>query len=405
MLWSDLDEVTLEDLQGLCEGAPETQSLEFKQQLPPATPEGRQELMKDLCAMANADGGDVVYGIAEAKGQASALKPLTGELPDATKRRVHATLDAIEPRIPGVKTRTIPAEGGHFLVIRVPASLEGPHSYKVDGGARRFVIRNGTSTSDLTMDQLRAAFDRSSSLLDKARSFFEERIHLAERQNRLNMPDGPNAVCVWAPVGGLRGRVSVDIAEQHKNDTLWHPPRVGASIDRMMNLDGLLVTALAGGKERARIQVFRNGCLEGLLSVGSEHQEVLRIPSGVVARWFRDVAWLAVYRSRELGVTGACVFKCALLRIQGYAFAVKVDWAEELRTIDLNSVPLPEVWIEAVEDLEAIEQLDELLRPSLDVLWQAFNFDRCPHYTADGRWCLDVGPAWAPKSSKKPNAA
>jgi len=45
----------------------------------------KAEFLKDVCAFANADGGDLIYGIDEEDGKASALTPITGRL---TPRRV-----------------------------------------------------------------------------------------------------------------------------------------------------------------------------------------------------------------------------------------------------------------------------------------------------------------------------
>ena len=58
-----IDEQTL---QRFCaDQTPESMTLEFKQELPGRSEKDRMEFLKDVVALANAAGGDVIYGIAE----------------------------------------------------------------------------------------------------------------------------------------------------------------------------------------------------------------------------------------------------------------------------------------------------------------------------------------------------
>ena len=50
---------------------------------------------------------------------------------------------------------------------------------------------------------------------------------------------------------------------------------------------------------------------------------------------------------------------------------------------DRPNLILPDVLI---EQLAAVTDPDEIARPLLDTLWQAFGGDRCMLYTPEGRW-------------------
>ena len=97
-------EITESILQEACrERWPESQTLDFKRELPSLDPGGRTDFLKDVCAFANADGGDLVYGVAEQGGAASKPVPVNGESPDALRRRLIQILDGrIEPGVNGV---------------------------------------------------------------------------------------------------------------------------------------------------------------------------------------------------------------------------------------------------------------------------------------------------------------
>lgn len=78
--------------------------------------------MKDVCALANAGGGDIIYGIEERDGAASQLKPITQEAQDALQRRLSQVLD--DPRITGIEFVHVPASSGYVTVLRVPGSFD-----------------------------------------------------------------------------------------------------------------------------------------------------------------------------------------------------------------------------------------------------------------------------------------
>lgn len=110
---------------------PETQTLEFKALLPLNDEDARQEFRKDVCALANAEGGDLVFGISEKIGRANAVLAIAGVDIDATKRRLRQILESkVEPRIHGIQFHAAPiSSGGFVLVLRIPSSYEGPHRF------------------------------------------------------------------------------------------------------------------------------------------------------------------------------------------------------------------------------------------------------------------------------------
>lgn len=89
MLLESLDQLNADLLRKLCDDqCPESDTLDFKRDLPGGLDKDKQELLKDVCSLANTDGGDLVYGIEEKAGAAAVLKPIASELADAAKRRI-----------------------------------------------------------------------------------------------------------------------------------------------------------------------------------------------------------------------------------------------------------------------------------------------------------------------------
>ena len=390
MLTLRLTEVTEAYLQNLYDDkTPESASLEFKQELPSATPEGRLEQMKDVCALANADGGDLIYGIAEVKATASKLMPITSEKPDAARRRMTSVLDLIEPRIQGIQIQPLESSSaGFFLMVRVPASFNGPHSSLRDDHLRRFVMRNGSSTTDMSMDQIRTAFDRTASLADRARSFIDGRLALiAERKTWRPLPAGPIATAIWVPLSGVAGRTSIDIAALSNtyNQLAFQEWR---SISRTMNLDGLVVFP-GGTRDEVGVgftQVFRTGPMLAVRSAARLATAGTSIPSTVVTKFYREAIAKFSKESNRLGLSGPAIVKCALMHVDGYTLGVGGDWDGYVASADRPDISLPEAWVDAIENVTTDSQINAIVQPMMDVLWQAFDVERCHEFALDGAW-------------------
>jgi Putative DNA-binding domain len=182
MLADQLDKIDENLLNQVCtEHWDETPTLEFKAVLPQPAPDDKpkQEFLKDVAALANAGGGDIVYGISEINGKANALLPIkeAAHPVDATRRRLGQWLESgVEPRISGTELYPVRlASGDYILVVRVPASFQRPHRSKA-GAHWQWPVRSGTHTADLTYPQLRDAFDRDATLGERARRFRDERL-------------------------------------------------------------------------------------------------------------------------------------------------------------------------------------------------------------------------------------
>src|SRR3954468_18657087 len=122
MLNKSIDSITEADLQSLVtEGRREDTQLEFKLTVPGNSDDEKKEFLKDVSAMANAQGGDIIYGIredksnAEDEGKAAEVVGITGVSIDATKLWMSELItSSIEERLIGVRIQEIPLATGGF---------------------------------------------------------------------------------------------------------------------------------------------------------------------------------------------------------------------------------------------------------------------------------------------------
>jgi hypothetical protein len=387
MLSSNLDDLNEPLLQQLCkERCPESGTLDFKARLPNTSDKDKSEFLKDVCALANAEGGDLVYGIDAVGGSANTVIPISTETSDAAHRRLGQVLDAgVEPRLNGIQFHPVGVSGGYVLVVRVPPSFVGPHRYLFNNHSR-FVMRIGTHTSELTYDQLRAAFDRTATLYDRALSFRDERLQaILNKHTWRPMVDGPLCVLHLIPLLSMSGRRSVDVQSIYADyGALMFDDWGGAS--RSFNLDGIVVHPPYDGKGLlAYTQVFRSGALEAVHFGGSSFSQTQRaIPSTMVTKFYRDAIAKSVAAAKRFGYSGPAIIGAALLRVEGFELAVGGAYNLLNSTYaDRPQLQLPEAWVESIE---SVQDVDVIARPLMDVLWQAFGLERCLDYTQEGVW-------------------
>jgi hypothetical protein len=210
ILRKPLDAVTLSDLDDLIRvAARETGELEFKGALPfaptkgqPATADrwiekgdrigdyARDQVLSEIVAFANADGGTLVLGLHETKDEPRRAERLEA-LPrceDLAKRFLDATEDVIEPRLPSINVRAVLAsdDGSGYVLMRVGKSLAGPHRLAT---TREFYVRRGERSARMSVREIT---DRTLELArtgDRIEAVFAQRRELGAEVYKTLMRD------------------------------------------------------------------------------------------------------------------------------------------------------------------------------------------------------------------------
>ena len=110
MLLKNLSDISLQDIQTLCDNhVSEGDSIEFKAAAIGRSDEDRRELLADVCAFANASGGDLILGVKEKEGAADEVCGI--EVADQDDERLFLTnlvRGGLEPRYSGLDTKWLP---------------------------------------------------------------------------------------------------------------------------------------------------------------------------------------------------------------------------------------------------------------------------------------------------------
>ncbi len=132
MIGKEIDKIEEEDLQDLIDNQVlEHKTIEYKQSLPGKSPSETKEFLADISSFANANGGDIIYGITEDRdtGLPKAVEGLViGNVDQEILRLENMIRDGIEPRIPGKIIKPVKlSDSKTAMVIRIQKSWISPH--------------------------------------------------------------------------------------------------------------------------------------------------------------------------------------------------------------------------------------------------------------------------------------
>jgi hypothetical protein len=264
-----IDEAALSGL--VANAVAERRDLEFKRDLPGGRDEEVKEFLADVTSLANAQGGDLLFGIEDSAGVASEVPGIATADSDADILRLENILrDGVEPRLIGVRTHWVPlVSGTGVIVLRVPPSFAAPHRIRFRNNGR-FFNRNSRGKYEMDVHELRSAFNQAEGLPQRFRQQHDEAVAGAKG---LDMPfqliGNPTAVASYMPTGLFRELRELPIDQ----DNAVLPVRP-SNVNWTHTLEGLLVSTTPNdaGLVRSYAHTHRNGRVDLAWTIGGTNQ-------------------------------------------------------------------------------------------------------------------------------------
>ena len=368
----------------------ETKHLDYKEVLPSAD-KGKNRFAEDVCAFANAAGGDIIFGLRDrrdAEGQKTGTPEyvgLEGLNSDQEKLRLeHIILNRVEPRIAGIQIACIEGfVGGPVLVMRIPSSFNAPHMTKHDG---RFRSRTESGNYAMDVQEIRNAFTSSEALPERIRRFRANRLNrIVAGDTSVPISRGGKIVLHIVPVSAFLGGGPRDIARMEGSLRLRLPLINGYLDDWRYNLEGLLAIGHMGNTRRASsyTQLFRDGSIEAVDSSMLEADgDRLLIPSVDYESQLLDRIQKYISLVGDLGVDPPLLIMLSLVEVAGY----ELDTARRLHVgqrpvIDRDTIVVPEVLLEKYEN-----NMGRVMRPAFDIVCNACGHPCSMNYNEEGKW-------------------
>lgn len=374
------------------DGVSESRILEFKESLSLVSDQEKREFLCDVSAMANTEGGEILYGIKESDGNASEVVGLRNFIADDAIGQIENLIrDAVQPRIIGLGHQIVPLQNGtRVLILRVPKSLSSPHMVR-HKGITRFCGRNSNGKYDLDVHELRSAFLSNETFADRIKAFRMERINRLLSGASAVPLQGSNLVVLHImPVGGVRGDRKFSSQELKAVERRFHfPPLWSAGWGSQVNFEGMVVTnGNSGNAASSYVQLFRNGFIEAvnssMLTASSSNRggSIKDLRPGTIEKEVIDGVKAYAQGLKHLGLQTPWVLSLTLLNIRHYVIPMDSSaWMMEIRPVDRDHLILDEILVESFE-----EDWGRTLRPAFDQMWNACGMPGSLNYNPAGDW-------------------
>jgi Putative DNA-binding domain len=388
------DEINESHLQMLVEGrAPEGLRLEFKRDGYGRSDADKKELLKDVSGFANSAGGDLLIGIDESDGCASAVTGLDPiGMPDELLRMDNIIRSSLTPTISGLKIRSVSlANGRTVCALRVPASWSKPHRVTYQG-SNKFFVRNANSVNEASLTELRAMFTGGTTARERASRFRDDRLSEIDVA-QLNIPSEYRGVLVLhivpASIGSEYAPIDLHIAHaQQESLRPIDPANYGFSPN--FNADGFIndSNSFSG---RTYTQIFRDGCVEAIVSgIASRRDRYEFIEAGRIERAILEYSTGFFAALEQLSLSPPFFCFATLLDCRSAVYKVTEYWADAGQArISRDTWKIsPSI----VLDYSSMKEYRLRWRPTIDALWNSAGRGKADWYKEDGTW---QRPRWA----------
>lgn len=386
MLRKPLDLIESSDVDALViDEVPEGKSLDYKRDLPGNADGDKKEFLADISSFANTVGGDLIFGVDEQAGVPSTIVGVQSPDLDAEIRRLDGVISSgIVPRIRHTIRRLEHSSGVDLLLLRVEQSWNGPHRV-VFKGHDKFYARSSAGKYALDVGELRDAFLRSSTVEERIRLFHESRtIEVAAGRTPVETGEGAKLLLHIIPMSAFSSKEQYDLMPYYSTPSMLEPMSAHGWQHRM-TVEGILTYSPLSTGVSSYTHLYRSGIIEAVdgYILNRVHNGRKLIPSVTYEGRLLDFTAKYLKVQQTLGVSPPVFVHVALLNAEGCWMGTVNDFYDmaERYPIDRAVLDLP---IVGVDDIAA--DIVPILRPILDVVWNACGYPASANFDAQGKW-------------------
>ncbi len=385
-MWNNFESIDESDLQALVDSkAPEGRDLEYKREYPGKADSDKIPFLAQVSAFANTVGGRLLIGMADEQGVANSCCGIDVDNPDQSTLKLEQVIRAgIEPVIVGIRIKHVRLENGKcVIVIEVPRSYAGPHRVNANNHSR-FYARNSAGKYEMDVSEIRRSCIDTEEQFNSIKQFRLNRIaSVMASETPVPLKEGAKGILHLIPFDGPRASARVDVVEIEKDAAHLKP--LGASgWKSKLNFDGAV--SYCGPQQtpqRAYTQIYRNGVIEAVQTF-AEYSGHKYLPSGVIESELLEGVRKYTKTMRSLGLPSPIYLLYTLVGVKNYELKRSETWpgsSESQGRSDRDVLIFPEIVI-----LDYDVEIEVLLCPLCDMLWNAFGYSGSPHFDKAGHW-------------------
>jgi hypothetical protein len=391
MLWEgrSLRDIREADVRRLVEsGLEEHLQLEYKSELYDGGDRDRREFLLDICMFANTEGGILLLGVPERRDEQrqptgtpdpAAILGIEVENPEAVLAGYDArVMEAIEERLPLESAAIDLGNGRHILALRIPNSLNKPHSVRFSGHIY-FTARRERQRYHLNVREIKELAMRAASRRQQA----EELIKGAYSEVP---PQGGAPYSAIAVVPVFSEDFMVDVRDHRVRQAVGNFNRAErpAYRDPTYTFNGL---ERREERDAYTVTFRRNGVLTASVAL-----PLYSVKHGDKNVMVFDPRMIDVFLHRFL-LRSAGVYEASRISAP-YLMSLKI-WAPQPIVGGYPAVPagveiVPPIpardYIFPYVQIDDLSDTDNIIRPLCDQAHQMFGRDRSPSFNEQGAW-------------------
>jgi len=396
MIQRNFDDITKVDIDFLVDNKiSEIKTLEYKGKLPGSQDNDKKEFLADISSFANSSGGDVIYGIKEARnedgkktGEPEAVAPLQGITADEAKLKIENLIrTGIEPRVT-VHVKAIEGYGadgkGFIILVRIPQSFASPHTVTFNNTSR-FYCRNSAGKYQLDVHEIRNAFLATDSQAERIRSFKQNRLaKIMADETPVYLSSEHRLVLHVLPLYSFLNHQRLQLSSCG-NFTLDFRPIGANGCGHRYNLDGCVTYNRVHENKNLSYgycQVFFDGVIESVYSdILKVREDAAFIASVAYEKYIIDAMENYFRGYKTLCIEAPVIISMALIGCKGAYLYVDQRLKQKSYPIDRDVAVFPEVQVESLD-----EKVSSIMKPIFDAVWNACGAPRSFNYDNNGNW-------------------
>ncbi len=394
LLNKHINDINEDDIKRLRDNSiAESKILDYKMELKISTDEEKKEFLADVTAMANTEGGVIIFGIEEGKdgagkntGIASNIVGISVPNKDKLLQQIEDTIRSnTDPKINTIGIRFIEVDGAELFLIGINKFISLPHmmTYK---SSNKYYKRRNTGKYLVDSNELYELFMNNYLLKERANNFVKERvIEIREGHLFQNLDLIGSFFLHIIPIGHI-GNNLIDLASIKNTEFLQlrMRPLMSGGWEHNFNLDGFMTYSTYDKKVHSFTQLFRDGILEFYTSDFHSKDEskgdMFQINGAYIEGLVVESITKAFEVYTEFKIEGPYAIFINLFDTEnGVLVGDSRIWSYRATLIGRNSIFLPSIVLQS-----NTVNLWEELKPMFDILWQAGGYPKSPYYKENG---------------------
>lgn len=316
---------------------------------------GKIEFCNDVCSFANADGGELIFGIAEKDGFASGIRPLDIKNIDKFELDLRNALLPVQPSMPNVEFRFISVEGGYVVVVHIEKGIFKPYMTVEDQSVFRFFVRHGNRKDAMSYSEIRDSFLYAASLSTEIKRFRIERLtELLEDSKSMF------GIIHVIPATFTNPANYIPVCDWYKEGKVYIPNQWNNYIRGKMipNVDGVWFPSEDGYGDFQVLRLFNNGSVELKCDLYTGHKSETQLISAEFIEAIGEVisGMAEFYRQFNRHST---VYVCTtIIGCKGYRnYDEQFSFRPIISQVDRNRILCTPIEIKDILDAENVEDI------------------------------------------------